>query len=121
MGEFKQILYEIFDVLGLSDQEKERANDIFKKKLAADLLASVQSELPQEDQQWIASQMSHPNPADPKIAEVKARIGGLFSETALYDRSRIVFKKIVADYVKFMSEGLEEEKASKIRELADKI
>ena len=121
-GEYKKILFEIFDVLGLSEPEKNKAADVFKKKLAADLIESIKGELPEDEQRWISEVMpTSSDPTDPKVAEIKNKIAELFSENDLYERSRPVFKKIVFDYVDFMSDGLDQEKIDKMKEIAGKI
>lgn len=122
MGEYSKILIQIFDVLGLSEEEKAKAIDIFKKKLAAEVLRLVQEQLPQEYQQWIADHLKdQPDPADPKTMEIKNKIAEMFSETDLADMSRVGFKKIVSDYVDFISDGLDAEKVAKIKGILDAI
>ena len=122
IGEYKKILFDIFDVLGFSESEKERVAGIFKKKLTSELLKAVQGELPEDEQKWINEVMpTSSDPTDPKVLEIKNKIGELFSENDLYDRSRLAFKKIVADYVNFMSKDLDQGKISKIEEIVAKI
>ena len=122
MGEYKKILFEIFDVLGLSQDEKIGATDIFKKKLAAELLATIKPQLSSEYQQWIADHLrEQPNASNPKALEIKNKIAEMFPEKEFASMSRGAFKKLVQDYVNFMSEGLSSEKAAKIQEIVDGI
>ncbi len=121
-GEYTKTLFQIFDVLGLSDDEKPRALDIFKKKVAAEVLRIVQGQLPEEQQSWIAGHLQfQPDPADPKVLEIKNKIGELFSETQLSDITRIAFKKLVKEYIDFMSDGLDADRVSKINAIAEGI
>ena len=118
-GEYKNILLEIFVVLGFSDTEKEEALQTFKKKLAFELLKSVQGELPQGQQDWIVNGGQDMN--DPMFAEIKKNIQEMYSQESLYEKSKSVFKKIVSDYTEFMSDGLDSESVGKLNEILNKI
>lgn len=121
-GEFKQILLEIFDILGFSDTEKGKATENFKKRLAFELLKEVRVKLPQEQQAWIDElQTQSPSPTDPKILQLQNTISQLYSEEELHERSKAVFKRILNDYVVFMSSGLEPEKVSKLNDVLTRI
>ena len=74
-----------------------------------------------DEQKWLAENIKSTDPTNPKVAEIKNKIAELFSENDLYDRSRIVFKKIVSNYVDFMSQGLEEEKVRKMKEIVSRV
>lgn len=121
-GEFKQILFEIFDVLGFSDTEKSKATESFKKKLAPELLKELRGKLPQEQQTWIDElQTQSPSPTDPKILQIQNTISQLYSEEELNERSKTVFKRILKDYIVFMSSGLEPEQVSKLNDILTRI
>ncbi len=118
-GKYKNILLEIFDVLSFSDTEKEEALLTFKKKLAFELLKSIQGELPQSQQDWLAKQNQDMN--DPMFLEIQKTIKEMYSQEVLYDKSKPLFKKLVSDYVEFMSEGLDSESTSKLKEIVNKL
>ena len=108
--------------MGLSEEEKARAVEIFKKKTATEILKSVQGRLPEEYQYWIAEHLSaNTDQSDPKVLEIKNKIGELFSETELSDLSRAALKKLVFDYIEFMSDGLSSEKVDKLNEIYEGI
>jgi hypothetical protein len=118
-GEYKNILFETFGVLEFSDTEKEEALQTFKKKLAFELLKSVQGELPQAQQDWIANGNGDMN--DPVFSEIQKTIQEMYSRESLYEKSKPIFKKLVSDYVEFMSDGLEPESVAKLTEIVNKL
>lgn len=118
-GEYKNILLEVFGVLGFSDTEKEEALQTFKKKLAFELLKSIQGELPQDQQDWLIKGGTDMN--DPIFSEIQKTIQEKYSQEVLYDKSKPVFKKLVSDYVEFMSEGLDPESTAKLKEVVNNI
>lgn len=118
-GEYKNILLEIFGVLGFSDIEKEEALKTFQKKLAFELLKSIQGELSQDQQDWLAN--GGKDMADPVFSEIQKTIGEMYSEDVLHDKSKPLFKKLLSDYVEFMSEGLEPESVAKLKEIVNNI
>ena len=118
-GEYKNILMEIFGVLGFSDTEKEKALQTFKKKLAFELLKSIQGELPQNQKDWLVKESQDMN--DPIFSEIQRTIQEMYSQETLYDKSKPLFKKLVSDYVEFMSEGLDPESMAKLKEIVNNI
>ena len=118
-GEYKNILLEIFGVLGFSDSEKQEALQTFKKKLAFELLKSIQGELPQSQQDWLAKESQDMN--DPVFSEIQKTIQEMYSQEVLYEKTKPMFKKLVSDYVDFMSEGLEHESTAKLKEIVSNI
>ena|SRR3989344_5527477 len=118
-GEYKNILLEIFGVLGFSDSEKQEALQTFKKKLAFELLKSIQGELPQSQQDWLAKESQDMN--DPVFSEIQKTIQEMYSQEVLYEKTKPMFKKLVSDYVDFMSEGLEPESTAKLKEIVSNI
>ncbi len=118
-GEYKNILLEIFDVLGFSSSEKESALETFKKKLSFELLKSVQSELSQEQQEWLSQ--AAPDMNDPMLAEIRKTIQEKYSQEVLYEKSKPFFRALVLDYIQFMSDGLDEGSAAKLQEISSQI
>ncbi len=118
-GEYKNILFDIFSVLGFSDTEKEEALQTFKKKLAFELLKSIQGELPQNQQDWLAKDGQDMN--DPVFSEIQKTIQGMYNQEVLYDKSKPLFKKLVSDYVEFMANGLEAESTAKLKEILNNL
>ena len=118
-GEYKNILFEIFGILGFSDIEKQEALQTFKRKLAFELLKSIQGELPQNQQDWLTqkSQDMH----DPIFSEIQKTIQEMYSQEVLYDKTKPLFKKLVSDYVEFMSQGLEPESTAKLKEIVNNL
>ena len=115
-GEFKKVLFDIFDVLDFSDAEKEKALETFKKKLAFELLKEVQGELPQDQQEWLSQ--ANPDIQDQKFNEIQEIIKNKYTKEQLYERTKPLFKKLLEDYVAFMSQGISIEEAAKLREIA---
>lgn len=120
-GEYKQILFKIFELLNFSEGERAAALESFKKKLAAEVLQAIEKELPQDQQEWLKENMAKGDPHDPKVAEVRSYIHGKYSKEELQEKARPLFKKILRDYVAFMSQGLEAEKAEKLKLLAENL
>lgn len=118
-GEYKNILMEVFGVLGFSDAEKEEAVQTFKKKLAFELLKSIQGELPQNQQDWLAKSSQDIN--EPIFPDIQKTIQEMYSQEVLYEKSKPLFKKLVSDYVGFMSEGLDLESAAKLKAIANSL
>ena len=109
----------IFGVLGFSDAEKNEALQTFKKKLAFELLKSIQGELPQDQQDWIATGNKDMN--DPIFSEIQKTIQEIYSQETLYDKSKPIFKKLVSDYVEFMAKGLDLESAAKLKKVVNNL
>ncbi len=116
-GEYKNILFNIFGVLGFSDTEKEEALQTFKKKLAFELLKSIQGELPQDQQDWLAKESQDMN--DPIFSEIQKTIQEMYGQEVLYEKSKPIFNKLVIDYVEFMSDGLDPESTAKLKEIVN--
>ena len=118
-GEYKNILFEIFDVLGFSDTEKEEALQTFKKKLAFELLKSIQGKLPQNQQNWLADGKGDMN--DPMFPEIQKTIQEMYGQEVLYEKTKPLFNKLVLDYVEFMSEGLDSESVTKLKDIVSNL
>ena len=92
----------------------------FKKRLAKELLHLLLNELTEDQREWIKiqqQQKSSPDTDDPKILEIQNTIKGLYSKEELHAKSRPLFKKILEDYVKFMSEDLDERKTTQLKKI----
>lgn len=118
-GEYKNILFEIFGVLEFSDTEKEEALQTFKNKLALELLKSIQEELPQDQQDWLSKGSQDMN--DPVFSEIQKTIQEMYSQEQLYEKSKPLFKKLLLDYVEFMSDSLDSGSADKLKEIVNNI
>jgi len=115
-GEFKKILFDTFGVLGFTEFEKEEALETFKKKLAFELLKSIQSELPQDQQEWLGQ--TNPDMQDPKFNEIQEIIKNKYTKEQLYERTTPIFKNLLEDYVNFMSQDLEPDTTSRLKEIS---
>ena len=110
---------EVFGVLGFSDTEKEEALQTFKKKLSFELLKSIQGELPQDQQDWLVKVGQDMN--DSIFSEIQKTIQETHSQEELYEKSKPLFKKLVSDYVEFMSEGLDPESVAKLKTILNNL
>lgn len=121
--EFKQILFEVFSVLGFSDAEKDKALESFKRKFAAELLNSMKDKFSVEQQEWINGQSggSELKQDEPKFIEIQQTIKELYPEEELYQKSKEIFRKLLEDYVQFMSSDLESDKTSKLNDLLARV
>ncbi len=121
--EFKKTLFEIFEILEFSEEEKQEALESFKKKLANDLFDSVKMELHEEQQIWIKDHMTSANSRDPKIAEIQNAIRALYSAETIHEKSRRAFKRILEEYINFMYRELDlgQEKTARLREIVEKL
>ncbi len=115
------MLFEIFDILEFSDSEKNAALESFKKKLANELLKSIQGELPKDQQEWVKQQTPNSGANDQKALEIKDLIKNRYPEKELFAKSRPVFKRLLEDYAKFMSQDLSQEKTGQLKDLVEKF
>ncbi len=118
-GEYKRILWEIFDVLGLSESEKEIVLEGFKKKFANEMLMEIRDSLSEEHKQWIAETVSKKeyDKNDPKIAETQKAIDAAYPKEKMDETSKVVFKKILTSYTNFVSQKVDPEKSQKLIEI----
>ena len=114
-GEFKKILWQVFDVLGFLEPEREKALNGFKNKFASQLLMEFQDCLSGEQRQWIAdvTVKKEYDKSDPKIQQIQQAIDSTYPKEKMDKVSKEVFKKILASYVVFMSQKLPD-KAEKL-------
>ena len=120
-GEYKNILWQIFEVLGLFENEKEKALEGFKKKFANELLIELRSSLSAEQNQWITETAvkKEYDKGDPKITEIQKTIDSAYSKEEFDKISHSVFKKILTSYVNFMSQKVSSEKVEKLKKIGE--
>ena len=118
-GDYKKVLLQIFDVLGLTEPEREEAAEKFKKLFAADLLVPLQDRLSREDQEWIIENMNNIDIDRDRALEIQRAIKNAFSEEEIDRLSRDTFKVILVRYTSFMINKLDQEKSSQIRRIVD--
>lgn len=118
-GEYKRILWEIFDVLGFFEEEKEKALEGFKKKFAKELLDKLQNAFSEDQRQWISSAIAKNeyDKNDPKVIDIQKTIELAFSKDEFDKISRSIFKKILVSYTDFMASKVDAEKAREIRKI----
>ena len=122
-GQYKKILWEIFDVLGFFEHEKERALEGFKKKFANALLMEIRSALSDDQRQWIANVASNKayDKSDPKIKEIQQVINSAFPKEEFDKISHSVFKNILSSYISFMSQKVDAEKVRKLNDIKNSL
>ena len=122
-GGYKKILWEIFDVLGFFDHEKEKALDGFKKKFASELLKELEGKLSEDQRQWIAQATAKKeyDKNDPVVAQIQDKISSAYPQEEFHQISDKVFKKILSSYVDFMSQKVDQEKSQKLTDILNKV
>ena len=120
-GEYKKILWEVFDVLGFFDNEKEKALEGFKKKFANQLLMEIRGCMSDEQREWIAGVAikKEYNKNDPRVADIQRAIDSAYPKEKMDEVSRSVFKNILTSYVNFMVQKVDSEKGEKLKGIAD--
>jgi len=118
-GEYKKVLWEIFDVLGFFEEEKEKALEGFKKKFANQLLMEIRGCLSDEQRDWIAGVAIEKkyDKTDPNMAEIQKTINSAYPGEKLEKVGHSVFKNILASYVNFMTQKVDEEKGEKLTKI----
>ncbi|MBI2637903.1 MAG: hypothetical protein HYW88_03300 [Candidatus Sungbacteria bacterium] len=106
-GEYKKILYDIFSALEFSEADKEKALEDFKKRLAGELWLAVKKEM-KDVPAWAEDLQSMTDPNDPRLPELRKALFAQFSKEDLAEKSRPLFKKILEEYVLFVSADLEQ-------------
>jgi len=120
-GEYKKVLFEIFEVLGFYEKEKEMALEGFKKKFSTEMLLKIENALTQDQRQWLAQTITNKeyDKQDPKISEIQQTIDTAIEKEELDKISRSVFKNILLSYTAFMSSRIDSEKGEKFRQIAE--
>ena len=123
-GELKKILWEVFDVLGFYENEKEKALEGFKKKFAYELLKATKDSLPEEQQKLATRAIENKeelNRDDPNVISFQKVFSEVYPEKKLSEISKQVFGRILSSYVNFMSSDLSEDDKTKLKEISSKI
>lgn len=120
-GEYKKILWDVFDILGFLDEEKEKALDGFKKKFANEMLKELQSSFSTEQHQWLNQTIvkKEYDKNDPRILEIQNTINSAYPEDKRDEMSRGVFKKILVSYINFMIPKVDPDKVEKLKKIAE--
>lgn len=120
-GEYKKVLWDIFEILGFLEQEKEKALDGFKKKFASEMLKEFQSSFSTEQHQWLAQTIAKKeyDKNDPNISEIQKTINSAYSKDKMDEISGAVFKKILVSYVNFMVQKVDPEKGEQLKKIAE--
>ncbi len=109
--ETKKILLEVFSILDFSEEEKKKALLDFQKKIAMEVLRLTQHELSREDQEFIANEGSKINdPQHPMVAKIREKLKNLHSVEEYRTMTRGIFKELLPQYVRYMSDSLSAEK-----------
>lgn len=116
-GEYRKILYEVFDVLGFFESEKEEALEGFKRKFANELLKELWGSFTEDQQKWLNQTISSKNYDKNHfhVAEMQKIVDSTYPSDKLDELSRRVFKKILESYVNFMSQKVDNEKGYRLR------
>ena len=122
-GQYKKVLWDIFDVLGFMEDEKEKALDGFKRKFANGVFMEIKDSLSENQQQWIAEVVTKKeyDKTDPNILEIQKTIESIYSEEKMDEISKKVFKTILTSYVNFMSQKVDPEKSEQLKKIAETI
>ena len=75
--------------------------------------------MPKHQQDWLAKQSQDMN--NPIFSEIQKTIQEMYSREVLYEKTKPIFKKLVSDYIEFMSEGLDPESATKLKEIINNL
>ena len=119
-GDYKKVLWQIFDVLGLTESEKEYGAEKFKKHFAADLLKLLQERLSQEHKNWIDENLNNQSINSAKALEIQSAIRGAFTGDEIDKLSYSAFKAILIRYSSSISQKLgDTEKVKKINSIAE--
>ena len=118
-GEFKKILFEMFDVLGFFDDEKSSALEWFKKKFAVELLNEFKENLSEDQRNWLIQAMLKDefDKNDPTMVQIQEIINSYSDKEEFNQITRKVFKKIITDYINFMTQKVGPEKGEKLAQL----
>ncbi|MDO8496494.1 MAG: hypothetical protein Q7S43_03500 [bacterium] len=122
-GQYKKILFDVFDVLGFMEDEKEKALDGFKKKFANGVLIEIKGSLSENQRQWIAevAVKKEYDKTDPNILEIQKTIESIYPEEKMDEISKKVFKTILTSYINFMSQKVDPEKSEQLKKIAEAI
>jgi hypothetical protein len=118
----EQILEEVFAILGLSEEEKERMRFLFNKRIAFDLLRKIESELPEEYQMFINSEAAHiTDPAHPMVLKIAEYAEHLHTREEYETMTKDILRKLLPEYVSHASDGLNTDITVRLEECIKKI
>lgn len=86
------VLYQVFDVLGLSSEQKREYTDAFEKRLTKKFLDAVYMKLPEQERQPLIT-LANTATTDDQKEQVKAK----FKEWLTADEVKSLFRKISDD------------------------
>ena len=120
-GEYKKVLWDIFDILGFFEDEKQKALEGFKKKFANEMLNKLQNALSEDQRQWIATVIAKKeyDKSDPKFLDIHKTIELSFEKDEFDKISHNTFKKILVSYTDFMSSKVDPEKGEKLKKISE--
>ena len=120
-GEYKKVLWEIFDALGFFEDEREKALEGFKKKFANELFGKLRDTLNEDQRQWVATVVSKKeyDKNDPMVVDIQKTIDLALEKDEFYRISKATFKKILSSYVDFMAQKVSSEKSQKLMEIVN--
>ena len=120
--EAKKVLADIFDVLGFSDSEKKEAMLDFQKKVAAEILRSVQDKLPQEQRDFIVKGgVALNDPQNPMVGVVRETLKGLYSVEEYRAKGKEILYKLLPVYADYMGQDLSEEGKMRLKNIVGKL
>lgn len=120
-GEYKKVLYEMFDVLGFDDAQKQSALESFKRRLMTELFKSVQDALSDETRAWLAEHGDTLTGDEPELTQIREKIRETYSDEQVLAKGREHFKTLLTDYAQFMSRDLTAEDAAKLKGIAERF
>jgi vacuolar-type H+-ATPase subunit H len=113
----KKLLLDIFAVLEFSEEEKKIALLDFEKKVAAEILRSVQDELPANYREYIERNMSKAdNAADPMVGKIREELRRLHSKEEYQKMGGEILNRLLPKYIEYMGTGLSAEKQQLLEE-----
>lgn len=118
-GEYKKVLYEMFDVLGFDDEQKASALEGFKRRLMSELFKSVESALSDETRAWLTEHGDSLTGEEPELVQIRERMREVHSDEELLSKGRVLFKGLLTEYAEFMSKELSDEDTAKLKGIAD--
>lgn len=116
--ESKNVLLQIFAVLGFSEEENKKALLDFQKKIASELLRSVQGELPRKYREFIAKEGPAVTDAShPMVVEIRNALRSMHGDEEYRAMGKAILKQLLPGYADYMAKGLSEEKSALLRKL----
>ena len=117
--EVKRVLMELFDALGFSDAEKEKALLDFKKKVAAEILRSAEDKLSKEQRDFAKQKNADPN--DPRMKALQDALKNLYTVDEYRAKGRDILRKLLPLYVDYMAQDMSEEERMRLAGIVRKL